>query len=82
MEQDKSEILGEGHGDKHNWKRLRTYQLPEAAWRLTPDEYANLKGSEYKCRRCGVLFIHRYDVIRDIFEAMKTAKVVEECKPQ
>lgn len=78
---DKSDILGKGYGDKHNWKRVKSYQLaPEQYRHLSTQEYLALKGTEYKCKNCGQFFIHRYDMIPDIFKAMKTVGVLEECK--
>ena len=63
---------GNGYGSKHNWERLETRQLPYTA----PIEQ---KCTKYKCRDCGEVFAHHYGINQDIFEAMKDAKVKEQC---
>lgn len=59
-----SDITGTGHGSAHNWKRGDT----------TP-----YKTTSYTCRSCGDAFIHAYDDIPNIFEAIKVAGVSEYC---
>src|SRR5690242_12118302 len=68
----KSDVLGDGYGSKHLWKKQRTYAVGCA-----PPE---TKGTEFKCARCGVLFVHRYALYPDIFDAMKRCEIPEECK--
>ncbi len=68
-----SDIHGEGYGDQHNWKRQETYQVGARPM---------FKGAVYVCRNCPVSFVHRYDLIPDIFEAIKVSRVPEKCKKE
>jgi hypothetical protein len=68
----KSHITGIGYGSKHIWKNLGSKQLPYYA---TSEE----KCTKYKCRVCGELFFHYYGIKSDIFEAMESAKIKENC---
>ena len=65
-----SEIGGQGYGDKHAWIRGATFVA----------DRAEDKGTIYSCI-CGANFVHRYDLIPDIFENIKQAGVREDCKP-
>lgn len=65
----KSDISGSGYGDSHQWIRGGTNQVG-ADWMS--------KASYYGCP-CGATFSHAYDIIPDIFEAMRQAGVPEEC---
>lgn len=64
-----SEISGQGYGDKHNWKKLQTAQV--GSW--------GRKETLWQCNTCGTTFIHYYDEVPDIFQAMKDQKIPEEC---
>lgn len=64
----KSQITGKGYGDSHLWRRGQTFI---ARGILT-------KGTVWSCP-CGEAFVHRYDLIPDIFVAMKVALVSEKC---
>ena len=66
-----SQISGQGYGDKHNWQRGSTAQVGATPWD---------KGTGYHCEDCGAGFNHAYDLIPDIFEAIKEAGVSEECE--
>lgn len=58
-----SDIYGDGYGSKHNWTRIAT---------------TGNKCTTYLCS-CGESFTHWYDQISDIFDAMKSRGVSEEC---
>jgi len=64
----KSDIYGKGYGDSHIWKRGKTFQA----------DYAEDKGTIYTCM-CGANFVHRYDMISNIFNAMEQLMVRKEC---
>jgi hypothetical protein len=67
-----SDITGEGYGDKHSWKRL-TNNIGSSHI----EDYAN---TLYGCEKCNELFIHLYNIIPDIFQAMKENNINEECE--
>lgn len=69
----KSHISGTGYGSSHIWKRLETRKLPYYASN-------SLKNTIYKCKVCGTPFIHYYDTIADIFEALKKSGVPDKCE--
>lgn len=83
MEETKSKtsaILGKGYGDKHNWQRIQTYRVvPSENLHLSTQAMLAKKGTEYKCRVCGQFFVHRYDLVGNIFKAMKEAGITETC---
>jgi hypothetical protein len=58
-----SDIQGTGYGSSHNWKNLGTSPRKE---------------TRYACE-CGESFLHAYDKIPDIFEAMHNAGVKDKC---
>jgi len=62
-----SDIKGEGYGSKHGWKRDIT-----GTWE-------GEKGTRYFCSNCKAVFIHFYDCIPEIFEAMKFEEIPENC---
>ncbi len=64
-----SDISGKGYGDSHNWIRGGTNQVG-SNW---------MKKATYYVCPCGVIFSHAYDIIPDIFEAMKQAGIPEKC---
>ncbi len=66
-----SDIDGTGYGSCHLWVRGKTAQVGAA-----PPE---LKWTSYRCSNCGEIFIHRYALIRNIFEAMEKANVKNTC---
>jgi hypothetical protein len=61
----RSDIIGEGYGDKHAWK----YQCDATRQTL------------YRCADCGATFWHNYNRVPDIFEAMKICGIPAECEP-
>ena len=65
-----SDISGTGWGSDHDWERGETNQVGSTYW---------LKGTHYYCRNCGIHFEHKYDLIPNIFEAMKQADIPEKC---
>lgn len=65
-----SDIKGEGYGSSHNWKHDIT------------DMFMGGMGSRYFCRDCGVCFVHMYDSIPGIFEAMRSEGIPEQCVPR
>ena len=65
-----SEISGKGYGDSHNWKRGSTAQVGAIAW---------LKGTGWHCVDCKASFNHAYDMIPDIFQAIKASGVPDQC---
>jgi hypothetical protein len=67
-----SDITGEGHGDKHIWRRGYTNHRP-----LTDAD----KFTRYHCEVCGDNFHHYYALTTDIFTAMAEQKVPEKCMP-
>lgn len=69
-----SDIYGQGYGDKHDWKRGHTNQF----YMGEVQSYAD-KATAYTCSNCKASFSHRYDLIPDIFEAIKASGVSEEC---
>jgi hypothetical protein len=66
-----SDIQGNGFGYEHSWKRGFTPQVGSA-----PNEQ---RYTYYQCRICGWLFKHQYNIIPDIFLAMKRTGVPEFC---
>ena len=74
-----SVIRGHGYGDGHDWEK------PDELNPLYPFGYKGdmirpIGGpTVYRCRKCQVVFHHWYHDIVDIFEAMKTTGVPEEC---
>ena len=65
-----SEISGQGYGDSHNWTKGYTAQVGAVPF---------LKNTAWSCTDCGAIFNHAYDMIPDIFEAIKQARVVDKC---
>jgi hypothetical protein len=65
----KTEIRGNGHGDKHTWKDLGTEQSNIPEYRSTL----------YQCQLCKIFFRHHYYYISDIFYAMKDSEIPIEC---
>lgn len=64
-----SEISGSGYGDSHDWENKGTEQMP------LPTDRSTL----WVCRKCGVMFRHYYNIVTNIFDAMKERKVPEFC---
>jgi hypothetical protein len=64
-----SDINGKGYGDKHNWKNLGTEQHPIPEYRTTL----------FKCKKCHIFFYHHYNIIDNIFDAMRDFGVKEDC---
>jgi len=58
-------------GTQHNWVRGETAQVGAA-----PPE---AKRTEWQCAGCACKFVHYYDLIRNIEEAMRTAKIDSRC---
>lgn len=71
-EKSKSDILGDGYGSAHLWMRTSTAQVGSNSLE---------KRSYYKCRFCSSIFVHFYDQVPNIFEAMKRKGVSETCPP-
>lgn len=65
-----SHISGDGYGSAHTWQRLGTNQV--GSW--------GIKATHYICINCSAQFSHYYDMIPDIFKAMKECQVPEKCK--
>lgn len=66
-----SAIRGAGHGDQHLWRRIRTA--------VVRDGNHSAKQTVYVCAKCSATFIHKYDLIPDIFEAMEQSGVPGSC---
>jgi hypothetical protein len=64
-------IVGSGHGANHSWERGFTPQVGSA-----PNEQ---RYTYYQCRHCGWLFKHHYNLVPNIFLAMKQTGVPEFC---
>jgi hypothetical protein len=64
-----SEIRGNGYGDKHDWEDKGTEQI----------QNMYLRSTLWQCRKCHQLFRHYYNVIPNIFSAMKERGINEEC---
>jgi len=73
-----SVIIGHGYGDSHDWEKPDDLQI---WWKNYESVLIHPVGgpSGYRCRRCGATFKHYYHVIRDIFEAIKDAGVLDAC---
>jgi hypothetical protein len=65
-----SEITGNGHGDKHDWKKGDTIQ----------SRYKDERSTLWTCNNCTAAFRHYYHVVTDIFEAMKFCNIPIECE--
>lgn len=64
-----SDIKGEGWGSDHSWNRDIT------------DDFGGYSGTRYFCAACGWCFVHRYDMVPDIFDAMmRYENVPETCE--
>lgn len=63
-----TQIHGFGYGESHNWIRGQTFVADR------PED----KGTVYTCP-CGASFVHRYDLIPDIWKAIKESGVTEIC---
>lgn len=74
----KSHIRGVGYGSDHIWIHQETKQLSPF---YNPNYKNNVKDkqSTYKCQDCGVVFCHYYDMIPDIFTAIKNSKISNKC---
>ena len=70
----KSQIGGSGYGDSHIWIRGDTSQGGLGHTLSSSD-----KATHYHCEACGAGFIHRYDLISDIFVAIKNSGVEHKC---
>jgi tRNA U34 5-carboxymethylaminomethyl modifying enzyme MnmG/GidA len=66
-----SDITGEGWGSDHKWKKVKTNQHAH-------DEDI-LKCTLYECKDCGIMFIHRYEHISNVFSAMIQGHVPHFC---
>lgn len=67
-----SHICGEGHGSDHLWKRIKTAQVGGAP--------CLQKWTLYECARCDEPFVHRYDLVPNVFEAMAVQGVPPLCR--
>jgi hypothetical protein len=65
-----SDIRGEGYGASHNWSHDTT------------EPFRGDMGSRYFCFDCGACFVHMYNLIPDIFEAMRAEGISETCTPR
>jgi hypothetical protein len=74
----RSAIYGTGYGMNHMWRDLGSAQVYPNDF-ITKKEYFAAKGTKYICLECGITFIHRYGLIYDIFENMKSDKIPEIC---
>ena len=70
-EEPHSAIAGDGYGSSHAWARGKTAQVGAAA--------AFFKRTDYHCAACGAHFVHPYDLMPNIFEAIELAGVVDRC---
>lgn len=79
MQEEKSEILGEGYGSDHSWKKIGTSECISSVW-------DNIEYTFYKCTKCYINFFHYYYEEPDIFEAMKSRtrlyQIPEHCNGQ
>jgi hypothetical protein len=77
MQEEKSEILGEGYGSDHSWKKIGTTQT---------NAVGHSRYTFYKCTKCYINFFHHYDTEPNIFEAMKCRtrlyQIPEHCNGQ
>jgi hypothetical protein len=65
-----SDIYGTGFGSTHDW-----------AYEFT-DDFGGESGTRYHCRKCGQVFVHRYNSTPDIFVAMvRSNGVTDDCVP-
>lgn len=65
-----SDIKGNGWGACHNWKIMRYANV---------NEFSKFKSSIFQCRTCYIVFVHKYDIIPNIHEAMKKKSVLPFC---
>lgn len=72
----RSAVCGNGHGSSHAWVRGATAQVGAAA--------AARKSTAYRCSACGAQFVHYYDLVPNIFDAIERAGVADQCpqRPQ
>jgi hypothetical protein len=61
------DISGAGYGSSHEWKHDLT------------DTFGGEKGTRYLCLHGDAVFVHLYDVVRSIFDAMRLAGVPARC---
>lgn len=66
-----SDITGIGYGSKHNWIDRGTEQIS------SPKEH---RSTRYICRNCNAVFRHYYHITPDIFQAIKSNGIKEECE--
>ena len=66
-----SAIIGGGYGTAHTWARTYTAQVGS--------NHA-LKASHYKCVQCPAKFVHKYDLVPNIVEAMEQEGVPVRCE--
>ena len=73
-----SVIFGSGYGDSHEWETPYDLQI---WWKNIDGILINPVGGPtgYRCRLCRATFEHYYHVIRDIFEAIEKAGIVDVC---
>lgn len=67
----KSDIEGIGFGSSHLWKKLYTHDF-----KITNGK---AKVDQFKCRKCGATFIHRYDTNIEIWQEIKNSKIADTC---
>ena len=72
----RSDIIGEGYADCHQWVRGPTLGY-DSFGRPPPLRERNTK---YTCSVCGATFQHYYCVTNDIFEATQEAGVPNTCE--
>jgi hypothetical protein len=65
-----SDIRGEGHGSAHDWRHDTT------------EAFNGDMGSRYFCRACGTCFVHMYNWVPDIFDAMRRDGIPGQCTPR
>lgn len=63
-----TDIRGEGYGASHDWRHD-----------ITDRFNGGERGSRYICHVCGHVFVHLYDVVPDVFEAMNLDGVPDQC---
>lgn len=76
----KSKINGKGYGSCHTWIRTKTFQWYKIpGWVKDKMDSGKFSRSDYICNNCEATFSHYYDSIPNIFEAIKSSGIPNQC---
>lgn len=68
-------LFGKGWGSDHKWNKI-DISYPKGFAQFYP---MSLRHSMYKCKECGILFVHYYSATPDIYKAMEKCDIPQQC---